>query len=60
MYLQIGTAAALANMGGILCMVPLQSAFSSRFGSLRKETVAWRDERIRSLSDLLNGISTIK
>jgi len=41
-------------------MIPMQGFFGKRFGVLRKQMVAFRDDRIRKLSDMLQGIQVLK
>ena len=52
---QVGVSA-LFGFAVFFCMIPLQTVFARRFGTLRKQMVALRDERIRKLSDMLQGI----
>lgn len=59
MYLQISWAA-FAAVGALLLVIPMQGAFASRFAKLRKKTVAFRDDRIKSISDMLAGIMVVK
>ena len=47
---------ALFGFAVFFCMIPLQTVFARRFGHLRKQMVELRDERIRKLSDILQGI----
>lgn len=58
-YLEIGYVF-VAPMLGLLCLVPIQGMFAKRFGSLRKNVVAFRDDRIKSISDMLSGIMIVK
>jgi len=44
----------------LFSLIPLQGWFGRRFGRIRKQTVAFRDTRIRMLSDMLNGIQVLK
>lgn len=52
--------AALAGMVALFALIPLQSWFAKIFGRLRRDTVIWRDERVRVISDLLAGMQLIK
>ncbi|KAI8926107.1 P-loop containing nucleoside triphosphate hydrolase protein [Entophlyctis helioformis] len=58
-YREIGWAA-FAAVGALLFFIPLQGLFARQFGRLRKETVLFRDERIKSISDMLAGIMVVK
>ncbi|KAG0224305.1 hypothetical protein BGW42_005193 [Actinomortierella wolfii] len=52
-----------ASLAGLLVfalLMPLQTFFSKYFGVLRNKTVEARDERIRTLSDVFNGIELVK
>ncbi|TPX30555.1 hypothetical protein SmJEL517_g05897 [Synchytrium microbalum] len=44
----------------IFAFMPVQGFFGATFGRLRKETVKWRDERIRTISDMISGIQIVK
>ena len=59
MYLQISWAAFPA-IGALLIFIPIQALFASQFGRLRDLVVKFRDERIKTLSDMLSGISVVK
>ncbi|KAG0267214.1 hypothetical protein DFQ27_008995 [Actinomortierella ambigua] len=53
----------VASFAGLLTfalLVPLQTFFSRYFGVLRNKTVEARDERIRTLSDVFQGIELVK
>ncbi|KAL5033223.1 hypothetical protein BDV3_000232 [Batrachochytrium dendrobatidis] len=58
-YLEIGLAA-IAAIGALLLMIPLQSQFARQFAKLRRITVELRDERIKNISDMLSGIMIVK
>ncbi|KAJ3322905.1 Multidrug resistance-associated protein 4 [Boothiomyces sp. JEL0866] len=58
-YLEIGWSM-LATAIVTLMLVPLQGTFARTFGRLRKVTVKFRDERIKSISDMLAGIMVVK
>ncbi|KAI9354057.1 hypothetical protein DFJ73DRAFT_827739 [Zopfochytrium polystomum] len=59
MYVQISWAAFAAVLG-VLSLIPIQGWFAKQFGRLRKHTVGFRDERIKSVSDSLAGIMVVK
>jgi ABC-type multidrug transport system fused ATPase/permease subunit len=59
MYLEIGFAS-FAAVGSLLALIPIQGAFAKQFGKLRKGTVKYRDERIKSISDSLAGMMVVK
>jgi ATP-binding cassette subfamily C (CFTR/MRP) protein 4 len=59
LYIQLGWAS-LIGIAVVALLIPMHSRFAKRFSRLRTETVQNRDERIRSLSDLLTGIELIK
>ncbi|KAJ3217850.1 Multidrug resistance-associated protein 4 [Dinochytrium kinnereticum] len=59
MYLEIGFAA-FAAVGALLALIPIQGGFARQFSSLRKRTVGYRDDRIKSISDSLAGIMVVK
>ena len=56
---QIGVSA-LFGFIVLFGMIPMQGFFGKRFGVLRKQMVAYRDDRIRKLSDMLQGIQVLK
>ncbi|KAJ3276362.1 Multidrug resistance-associated protein 4 [Terramyces sp. JEL0728] len=58
-YLEIGWSM-LATAIVTMMLVPLQGTFARTFGRLRKATVKFRDERIKSISDMLAGIMVVK
>ena len=57
---QIGYVALFGFVVLIFCLLPVQGFFASRFGRIRKATVAIRDKRIRILSDVLLGMQVLK
>ncbi|KAJ3018717.1 Multidrug resistance-associated protein 4 [Thoreauomyces humboldtii] len=59
MWLQISWAA-FAALGALLLVLPLQGMFAAKFASLRKAVVVFRDDRIKSISDMLAGIMVVK
>ena len=59
MYLQISWAA-FAAIGSFLLFIPVQAMFAKWFGGIRKKAVYFRDERIKTLSDMLSGIMIVK
>ncbi|KAJ3106375.1 Multidrug resistance-associated protein 4, partial [Phlyctochytrium planicorne] len=59
MYLEIGFAA-FAAIAALLALIPIQGGFAKQFSGLRKRTVGFRDERIKSISDSLAGIMIVK
>ncbi|TPX68327.1 hypothetical protein SpCBS45565_g03207 [Spizellomyces sp. 'palustris'] len=59
MYVQISWAA-FAAVGALLMVIPMQAAFAGRFAKLRKKLVVFRDDRIKSVSDMLAGIMVVK
>ncbi|KAI8907576.1 P-loop containing nucleoside triphosphate hydrolase protein [Powellomyces hirtus] len=59
MWIQISWAAFVA-LGALLLVLPMQGAFAAKFAALRKAVVVFRDERIKSISDVLAGIMVVK
>lgn len=59
MYLQISWGA-FSAVGALMLLIPIQSFFARLFGILRRKSVLLRDDRIRSVADLLSGIMVIK
>ncbi|KAI8847273.1 P-loop containing nucleoside triphosphate hydrolase protein [Chytridium lagenaria] len=59
MYLEISFAA-FAAVAALLAIIPIQGGFAKQFSSLRKQTVGFRDDRIKSISDSLAGIQVVK
>lgn len=58
-YSYIGVSS-LVGFAILMLSIPLQSFFAKRFGTLRRATVIERDERIKTTSDALAGISVVK
>jgi ATP-binding cassette subfamily C (CFTR/MRP) protein 4 len=58
-YYQIGYSV-FAAVGSLLLLLAIQYSFSPVFKKYRKLTVALRDERIKTLSDMISGISVVK
>lgn len=58
-YLQISWSA-FATVGLLLLMIPLQSYFAKLFMKFRTQMLVFRDERIKSISDMLSGITVVK
>ncbi|KAB0345164.1 hypothetical protein FD754_022090 [Muntiacus muntjak] len=50
----------LAGMAVLFILLILQSCFGKLFSSLRSKTVALTDDRIRTISEVITGIRTIK
>ncbi|KAJ1555055.1 hypothetical protein HK096_009754 [Nowakowskiella sp. JEL0078] len=59
MYQQIGLSAVFAIIA-VFAWIPVQGLIARNFARFRKEAVAQRDERIRTLSDSLAGINIVK
>ncbi|ORX94321.1 P-loop containing nucleoside triphosphate hydrolase protein [Basidiobolus meristosporus CBS 931.73] len=59
LYREIGVSV-FAGLCAFVFLLPLQTYFAKRFSRMREETVMYRDERIRSLSDVLSGIDLVK
>ena len=58
-YIEIGWLF-IAPMIMLFLLIPVQAIFSRRFMALRKVAVKFRDERIKSISDMLIGIIVVK
>ncbi|KAJ3154317.1 Multidrug resistance-associated protein 4 [Geranomyces variabilis] len=58
-FLQISWGAFPA-VGALLLVIPMQGAFAGQFAKLRKKLSPCRDERIKSISDMLSGIMVVK
>ncbi|KAK3817781.1 MAG: P-loop containing nucleoside triphosphate hydrolase protein [Benniella sp.] len=52
--------ACLAGLLALSLLMPIQAVFSRQFGSIRSKTVQARDDRIRTLSDVISGIELVK
>ncbi|KAI9595888.1 ABC transporter type 1, transmembrane domain-containing protein [Syncephalis fuscata] len=59
LYLRIGWAA-FVGMGVLIMLVPLHSLFARRYSRIRHKTSNYRDDRIRTVGDLLSGIELVK
>ncbi|KAI9095088.1 P-loop containing nucleoside triphosphate hydrolase protein [Phlyctochytrium arcticum] len=59
LYIQISWGA-FAAVGSLLLVIPMQAAFATQFSNLRKKSVRFRDDRIKSVSDMLAGIMVVK
>ncbi|KAI9221227.1 P-loop containing nucleoside triphosphate hydrolase protein [Blastocladiella britannica] len=44
----------------IVLVIPLQGVFGRFFHAFRRRMVAWRDSRVRLMSDLITGMPTLK
>ena len=53
-------AAGFASIGVLMAFIPMQAWFASIFRGLRVLTSKWRDERIKSGSDMLAGVMVVK
>nr|KAJ3418380.1 Multidrug resistance-associated protein 4 [Polyrhizophydium stewartii] len=58
-YEQIGLAA-VAAVGALLMLVPLQSVFANQFAVLRRATNVHRDNRTKSITDMIAGMLVVK
>ncbi|KAJ3325674.1 Multidrug resistance-associated protein 4 [Boothiomyces sp. JEL0866] len=58
-YTQIGWSSVACGLS-ILLLLPIQSGFAKLFKSLRRITVKFRDERIKTISNMLAGIMVVK
>ena len=58
-YQQIGLAS-LAAIGILLLLIPLQSVFARNFAALRRLSNNHRDNRIKSMSDMIIGVIVVK
>uniref|UniRef100_A0AAA9T4V8 Uncharacterized protein n=1 Tax=Bos taurus TaxID=9913 RepID=A0AAA9T4V8_BOVIN len=59
LWMEIGISC-LAGMAVLIILLFLQSYFGKLFSSLRSETAALTDKRIRTMSEVITGIRTIK
>ncbi|DAA23773.1 TPA: ABCC4 protein-like, partial [Bos taurus] len=59
LWMEIGISC-LAGMAVLIIILLLQSCFGKLFSSLRSKTAALTDERIRTMSEVITGIRTIK
>uniref|UniRef100_A0A4W2CYB0 Uncharacterized protein n=1 Tax=Bos indicus x Bos taurus TaxID=30522 RepID=A0A4W2CYB0_BOBOX len=59
LWMEIGMPC-LAGMAVLIILLLLQSCFGKLFSSLRSKTAALTDNRISTMSEVINGIKTIK
>ncbi|XP_045018372.1 ATP-binding cassette sub-family C member 4 isoform X6 [Bubalus bubalis] len=59
LWMEIGISC-LAGMAVLIILLLLQSCFGKLFSSLRSKTAALTDKRIRTMSEVITGIGTIK
>ncbi|ELR61518.1 hypothetical protein M91_14596, partial [Bos mutus] len=59
LWMEIGISC-LAGMAVLIIILLLQSCFGKLFSSLRSKTAALTDKRIRTMSEVITGIRTIK
>ncbi|XP_043334061.1 ATP-binding cassette sub-family C member 4-like isoform X4 [Cervus canadensis] len=59
LWMEIGISC-LAGMAVLVILLLLQSCFGKLFSSLRSKTAALTDDRIRTMSEVITGIRTIK
>ncbi|XP_017911812.1 PREDICTED: multidrug resistance-associated protein 4-like isoform X2 [Capra hircus] len=59
LWMEIGISC-LAGMAVLIILLLLQSCFGMSFSSLRSKTAAVTDDRIRTMSEVITGIKTIK
>ncbi|KAM9674361.1 LOW QUALITY PROTEIN: ATP-binding cassette sub-family C member 4-like [Dama dama] len=59
LWMEIGISC-LAGMVVLITLMLLQSSFGMLFSSLRSKTAALTDDRIRTMSEVITGIRTIK
>ncbi|XP_045018385.1 ATP-binding cassette sub-family C member 4 isoform X6 [Bubalus bubalis] len=59
LWMEIGMSC-LAGMAVLIILLLLQSCFGMLFSSLRSKTAALTDDRIRTMSEVITGIRTIK
>uniref|UniRef100_A0AAA9SMB4 ATP binding cassette subfamily C member 4 n=1 Tax=Bos taurus TaxID=9913 RepID=A0AAA9SMB4_BOVIN len=59
LWMEIGISC-LAGMAVLIILLLLQSCFGKLFSSLRSKTAALTDKRIRTMSEVITGIRTIK
>ncbi|XP_043334224.1 ATP-binding cassette sub-family C member 4-like [Cervus canadensis] len=59
LWMEIGMSC-LAGMVVLIILLLLQSCFGNLFSSLRSKTAAITDDRIRTISEVITGIKTIK
>ncbi|KAJ3104965.1 hypothetical protein HDU97_008713 [Phlyctochytrium planicorne] len=59
MYIQIGAATFIA-IGALFILIPCQGLIARQFGKYRRASVLPRDGRLKTVSDMLNGILVVK
>ncbi|XP_010843691.1 PREDICTED: multidrug resistance-associated protein 4-like [Bison bison bison] len=59
LWMEIGMSC-LAGMAVLIILLLLQSCFGMSFSSLRSRTTALTDDRIRTMSEVITGIRTVK
>ncbi|KAJ3208336.1 Multidrug resistance-associated protein 4 [Dinochytrium kinnereticum] len=59
MYLQIDNATFVA-IGALIFLIPVQGYIAQWFGKYRRGSVVPRDSRLKTISDMLNGIMVVK
>ncbi|KAI8850776.1 P-loop containing nucleoside triphosphate hydrolase protein [Chytridium lagenaria] len=59
MYYQIENATFVA-IGALVFLIPVQGYIAQWFGKYRRGSVAPRDSRLKTISDMLNGIMVVK
>ncbi|CAF5015111.1 unnamed protein product [Rotaria sp. Silwood1] len=52
--------ATLFGYAVLLLLVPLQLFFSKKFGTYRKNTIRWTDERVKITNEILVGCQIVK
>ncbi|XP_047611777.1 ATP-binding cassette sub-family C member 4-like [Phacochoerus africanus] len=59
LWMEVGISC-LAGMAVLILLLLLQSCMGKSFSSLRSETAAYTDDRIRTVSEVITGIRTVK
>ena len=57
---EVGWYSALIGFTALIFSIPLQSYFSSRFSAIRKNTINFTDQRVKSINEMLLGASIMK
>jgi len=57
---QLDLASALAGVGATLFFIPLQIVLAKRFAKLRGQTARATDQRVRYISEVIDGIGSVK
>lgn len=57
---EIGYAPALAGLGCLLCLFPLQNIFAADIGKIRRQMIQFTDERVKLINESLQAIRVIK